>query len=289
MVPAAPVHSPAETYLASAAGPWTRNGRPRSYTAASLSQYLGAEATRWLACDVVDVAVASYGDQPGRFAIAEIFQFHSDRDAFAAYSVRRDKNRNFAEIPDEAFRTRNSVVVWRGAAVVRVIGPEGGDHGPIDALVRAIVQPMAQSAGRPAGFEMFPPALLIPRSEVLTREPAFGYEFLRNSMMVSFNVGATGVEGLIHSQSTLDETQNAFQQYRQSVGRSAKTLDPVLKLGDEGFFAQDPMLGNIVAFRSGLSLVIFRGNARPEALIDLATATDARIRRGSKSTVASGE
>ena len=100
----------------------------------------------------------------------------------------------------------------------------------------------------------------------------------RGSAIARIRAGNALIEVLRHPSKNDREALAAFEAFRGSVTLSAKTLDPVLGIGNEAFFAQDTHLANTLSFRAGSDVVVLRGQAPPETLIRLAEVLAGRLR-----------
>jgi hypothetical protein len=278
--PAAPAvavpDSPLTPILADSLGEWSRRGAPRTWSSGSLDQYIGADAERWRLYELADMVAGTYDRADGSIAFVELYRFRAPSDAFGAYSTRRGFDARLVSVGDEAFVTARSLLAWKGSVVVRVVGGSR-DAQAIEALARVVTEPIPGGGAKPSELLFLAGQAIVPGTEIWTREDAFGYPFLRGSAMARILVGGAVIEVLRHPGENDREALAAFEEFRGSVTLSAKTIDPVLRVGNEAFFAQDSHLANTLGFRAGKDVVVLRGQAPPETLIRVAEDLAARL------------
>jgi hypothetical protein len=278
--PAAPAvavpDSPLTSILADSLGEWRRHGAPRTWSSGSLDQYIGADAERWRLYELADMVAGTYDRADGSIAFVELYRFRAPSDAFGAYSTRRGFDARLVSVGDEAFVTARSLLAWKGTVVLRVVGGSR-DTQAIEALARVVTEPIPGGGSKPSELLFLAGQSIVPGTEIWTREDAFGYSFLRGSAIAKILAGDAVIEVLRHPGRNDREAMAAFEEFRSSVTRSAKTIDPVLRVGNEAFFAQDSHLANTLGFRTGRDLVVLRGQAPPETLIRIAEDLAARL------------
>jgi len=279
--PAAAPDSPLAPILVESLGTWRRRGAPRTWSAASLQQYVGADADRWRRYDLLDTVVGAYDRADGAIAFVELYRFRAPSDAFGAYSTRRGFDARLVPVGDEAFVTAHSLLAWKGAVVLRIVG-NARDAGALEDLARRVAEPLPGGGARPAELLFLTGQSVVPGTEIWTREDALGYAMFRGSALARIRAGNGLVEVLRHPSRNDREALAVFEEFRGSITLSAKTLDPVLGIGNEAFFAQDAHLANTLAFRSGSDVVVLRGQAPPEALIQIAAALAGRLRTSAR-------
>jgi hypothetical protein len=136
---------------------------------------------------------------------------------------------------------------------------------------------MPAAPSKPAVFNFFPNDPRIPNSERYSAEAGFGEGILANSFQASFNVTGDKVDGLIIPAANKDAAGRILLAYRNLYVRNGKLLDPIDNLGEDNFTAEDKYLGRAVAFRIDRFVIAFNGYSDRQKLVDLASATDAKI------------
>jgi hypothetical protein len=274
----APVQaSPLEPILAESLDGWTRSGTPRTWSAAALSDYIGPDAERWKRYALFDTAVGSYERPDGSLAIVELYRFRAPSDAFGAYSTRRGFDARLVPVGNEGFATSHSLLAWKGQVVIRIVG-KSRDSAALEKLGAVVAASLGEGSGKPSALAFLATLPIVPGTEIWTEEDGLGYAMFRGSAMAQIRAGDAVLELLRHPDKDDREAQSLFEEFRNSVTLSAKTIDPVLGVGNEAFFAQDTHLANTLAFRAGSDVVVLRGQAAPETFIRTAEAIAARLR-----------
>jgi len=238
--------------------------------------YLGPEGPTFAAYQTLDDTVGKYSaTSGGGFATVEIFRFPDFVKAFGAYSLQKDGNLRFIDIPNESFVKPHSVHIWRGPFYVRIIGEGAPDS--VTALAKFVSDKMPPAPGKPAIFAFLPDKLRVPNSERYSAEKGFGQGFLGNSFQAEFNVDGDVVDGLVIPAVSKQAAGQILVTYRNLYTRNGKLLDPIPNLGEDNFTAEDRFLGRVVAFRIDRFLVAFNGFKERQHLVDLATQADQKI------------
>lgn len=269
--------SPLAPILAESLGRWQRQGAPRTWSAESLDLYLGTDAGRWRLYGLVDTVVGSYDHPDGATALVELYRFRTASDAFGAYSTRRGFDARLVPVGDEAFVTTRALLAWKGSVVLRIVG-DARDRESLEELARGATAPLPGGGEKPAGLSFLAGQDVVPGTEIWTREDALGYPMFRGSSLARIRAGGATVDVLWHPSGNDRDALAVFEEFRSSVTLSARTLDPVLRIGNEAFFAHDSLLANTLAFRSESDVVVLRGQAPPETLIQVAAELAAKLR-----------
>lgn len=269
--------SPLESILAESLGDWKRSGAPRTWSAASLGDYIGSDAERWKRYALFDTVAGSYERADGSLAIVELYRFRAPSDAFGAYSTRRGFDARLVPVGNEGFATSHSLLAWKGQAVIRIVG-KSTDPVALEKLGVIVAASLGEGSAKPSALAFLSTLPVVPGTEIWTEEDGLGYAMFRGSAMAQIHAGDTVLELLRHPDRNDREAQTLFEEFRNSVILSAKTIDPVLGVGNEAFFAQDTHLANTLAFRAGSDVVVLRGQAAPETFIRAAEAIAARLR-----------
>ena len=240
-------------------------------------QYLGPEGPTFAAYQTLDDTVGKYSatDASGGFATVEIFRFPDFVKAFGAYSLQKDGNLRFIDIPNEAFVKPHSVHIWRGPFYVRIIGEGGPDS--VTKLASFVADKMPPAPGKPAIFGFLPDKMRVPNSERYSAEKGFGQAFLGNSFQAQFNIDGDVVDGLVIPAMSKQAGGQILAMYKTLYMRNGKLLDPIPNLGEDNFTAEDRFLGRVVAFRIDRFVVAFNGYKDRQHLVDLATQADQKI------------
>ncbi len=227
--------------------------------------------------EVLDCTIGNYTATTGDgFATVEIYRFPDFVKAFGAYSTRKTLNIQFLDIVNEAFQTKHAVHLWRGPFYVRVISG-GASADSVRKLVSFVAERMPAAPGKPAVFNFFPVDTRVPNSERYSAESGFQEGILANSFQASFKAGGDQIDGLIIPAANKDAAARILAAYRNLYVHNGKLLDPIDNLGEDNFTAEDKYLGRAVAFRIDRFLIAFNGYGDRQKLLDLASATDARI------------
>ncbi len=198
--------------------------------------------------------------------------------AFGAYSVHKKGPRQFINIENEAFASKNSIHLWRGPFYVCIVG-SGGTAGPaaMQRLLTTVIAHMPAAPARPAVFNFLPTADRVPNSERYSVDSGFGQPFLGNSFQADFTTASGPVTGLVIPAADKNAATAMLAAYRMLYVRNGKLLDPIPNLGEENFSAEDKFLGRAVAFRIDRFLIAFNGYTDRQTIVNLADATDQRI------------
>ena len=242
-----------------------------------MAQYLGPEGPTFAAYQTLDDTVGKYSatDGSGGFATVEIFRFPDFVKAFGAYSLQKDGNLRFIDIPNEAFVKPHSVHIWRGPFYVRIIGQGSPDS--VTKLASFVADKMPPAPGKPAIFTFLPDKMRIPNSERYSAEKGFGQGFLGNSFQAQFNIDNDVVDGLVIPAVNKQAAGQVLALYKELYKHNGKLLDPIPNLGEDNFTAEDRYLGRVVAFRIDRFVVAFNGFQDRQHLIDLSTQADQKI------------
>jgi hypothetical protein len=278
--------SPLEPSLSESLGEWKRSGAPRTWSAASLDLYIGPDAERWRRYGLLDTVTGSYERADGSIAIVELYRFRAASDAFGAYSTRRGFDARVVSVGNEGFATAHSLVAWKGPVVVRIVG-KSPDRAALEKLGVIVAASLAEGSAKPSGLAFLAGLPIVSGTEIWTEEEGLGYAMFRGSALARIQAGDAVLELLRHADQSDREAQTLFEEFRNSVTLSAKTIDPVLGVGNEAFFAQDTHLANTLAFRAGSDVVVLRGQASPETFIRIAEAIASRLRATVPAGVAS--
>lgn len=243
-----------------------------------IGAYLENEGAHLLHYEVIDATVGKYTTAGNGFATVEIFRFPDFVKAFGAYSTTKKGPVRFLDVPNEAYASKFGVHLWRGPFYVRVVGNGGpGGSQAVEALARFVADRMPAAPGKPAVFNFFPNDVRVVNSERYSSESGFDQPILANSFQATFNSGGSPVEGLIIPAADKAAAQRIMEAYRQLYIRNGRLLDPVINLGEDNFTAEDKYLGRAVTFRIDRFVIAFNGFTDRQRIVDLATATDARI------------
>ncbi len=258
---------------------WRLESDPVVVPGNKLASYLDGEASIFISYGAVDLAAGNYLTTGGNgFATVEIFRFPDFVKAFGAYSVHKKGPRQFINIENEAFASKNSIQLWRGPFYVRIVG-SGGTEGPaaMQRLLTAVIAHMPAAPARPAVFNFLPTADRVPNSERYSVDSGFGQPFLGNSFQADFTTANGPVTGLVIPAADKNAAAAMLAAYRMLYVRNGKLLDPIPNLGEENFSAEDKFLGRAVAFRIDRFLIAFNGYTDRQTIVNLADATDQRI------------
>lgn len=257
---------------------WRLEEDPMVVPADRMGTYLGADGQHFTRYEVIDVTAGKYVALDGRgFATVEIFRFPDFVKAFGAYSMRKDAARRFLEIENEAYVSKFAVHLWRGPFYVRVTGGAANAFDSLTNLASFVAERMPAAPSKPAVFAFFPVDTRVPGSERYSADIGFGQAILGNSFQAKFNIGGDVHEGLIIPSPNRATATRILDAYKNLYIRNGKLLDPVPKLGEDNFTAEDKYLGRAVAFRIDRFVVAFNGYKERQKLVDLAIATDARM------------
>lgn len=256
---------------------WRLESDPIVVPKEHIVQYLGPEGPTFAAYQTLDDTVGKYGatDGGGGFATVEIFRFPDFVKAFGAYSLQKEGNLRFIDIPNEAFVKPHSVHIWRGPFYVRIIGEGSPDS--VTKLASFVADKMPPAPGKPAIFAFLPDKMRVPNSERYSAEKGFGQAFLGNSFQAQFNVDNDVVDGLVIPAANKQAAGQILATYKALYARNGKLLDPIPNLGEDNFTAEDRYLGRVVAFRIDRFIVAFNGYQDRQHLIDLSTQADQKI------------
>jgi len=221
--------------------------------------------------------VGSYARADGSLAIVELYRFLAPSSAFSAYSTRRGLDARLVSVGNEAFATAHSLLAWKGQVVIRIVG-KSTDPAALEDLGTMVASSLAAGSTKPSELEFLAGLPVVPGTEIWTQEDGLGYAMFRGSAMARIRAGDAVLDLLRHPDRNDREAQTLFEEFRSSVTLSAKTIDPVLGVGNEAFFAQDTHLANTLAFRAGSDVVVLRGQATPETFIRSAETIATRLR-----------
>ena len=255
---------------------WKLDEDPIVIPADRLQSYLGADADRYVAYEVLDTTIGKYsGTDGGSFATVEIYRFPDFVKAFGAYSMHKDGPMQFLQIANEAFAKPRSINIWRGPFYVRITGATRGD-----ALVRLasfVADRMPPAPSRPAVFSFLPENGRVPGSERYTAEPVLGQPYLANAFRTTYNLDGDVIEGLVLPAANKETAAKVLDAYKSLYVRNGKLLDPIPNLGEDNFTGEDRYLGRTIAFRIDRFVVAFNGFKDRQHLVDLSAAADQRI------------
>lgn len=256
---------------------WRLEQDPIVIPANRLGRYLDQDADHFARYEVLDGTIGNYNAIAGNgFATVEIYRFPDFVKAFGAYSTRKTGNVQFLDLANEAYVTRHAVHLWRGPFYVRVVGG-GTSSEAIKKLVSFVAERMPAAPAKPAVFNFFPSDSRVPNSERYSAEAGFGEGILANSFQASFNLAGEKLDGLIIPAANKQAAGRILMAYRNLYVRNGKLLDSIDNLGEDNFTAEDKYLGRAVVFRIDRFLIAFNGYGDRQKLVDLASATDARI------------
>ncbi|HEX9161712.1 MAG TPA: DUF6599 family protein [Thermoanaerobaculia bacterium] len=256
---------------------WRLEQDPIVIPADHLGSYLDQDVVHFSKYEVLDGTIGNYTATSGDgFATVEIYRFPDFVKAFGAYSTRKNGPMQFLDIANEAFQNRHTIHLWRGPFYVRVIGASS-DPNALRVLVTKVAERMPAAPSKPAVFNFFPVDTRIANSERYSAEAGFGEGILANSFQASFNATGDKVDGLIIPAANKEAAGRLLVAYRNLYVRNGKLLDPINNLGEDNFTAEDKYLGRAVAFRIDRFVIAFNGYCDRQKLVDLASATDARI------------
>ncbi|MEO6259818.1 MAG: DUF6599 family protein, partial [Thermoanaerobaculia bacterium] len=213
-----------------------------------LTSYLGADSSRYLRYEVLDVTIGKYSGigQPG-FATVEIYRFPDFVKAFGAYSMNKSGSYTLLSLANESFAKPHSINIWRGSFCVRVVG-----SGPGDSLLKLagfVADRMPPAPGKPAVFAFLPDKDRVPSSERYSAEPTLGQAYLANSFQAMFNVDGDMIQGIVLPAANKKAAGDVLDRFRNLYVQNGKLLDPIPNLGEDNFTGEDRYLGRTVAFR----------------------------------------
>jgi hypothetical protein len=242
-----------------------------------LNSYLGPiDAPRFAKYETLDLTSGKYSTLVSDgFATVEIFRFPDFVKAFGAYSMGKNGNHRFLDIPNESFAKAHSIHVWRGPYYVRITG-----EGPADTLLRLatfVSDRMPPAPSKPAVFAFLPDKERVAGSERYSADSAFGQAYLANSFQATYNVDNDMIDGIVIPAASREAAANILDQYKGLYLHNGKLLDPIPNLGEDNFTAEDRYLGRVVAFRIDRFVIAFNGYRERQHLVDLATSADQRI------------
>lgn len=167
--------------------------------------------------------------------------------------------------------------------MLRIVGSTRAPQS-LEELARLATEQLPGGGAKPALLLFLGGQSVVPGTEIWTREDALGYPMFRGSALARIRAGDAVIEVLRHSEKSDSDALSVFEAFRGSVTLSARTLDPVLRVGNEAFFAQDAHLTNTLAFRAGTDVVVLRGQPPLDALTRVAEELAGRLRTQPRTT-----
>jgi hypothetical protein len=103
---------------------WQKTSDTRAYAAKNLWQYIDGDADRYISAGVISVATSEYKYRDEVEAVVDVYKMSDSAGAHKIFSGEQSKDGKSVVLGDEALCYEQSVIVRKGAYLVRIVAYE---------------------------------------------------------------------------------------------------------------------------------------------------------------------
>jgi hypothetical protein len=241
---------------------WAFSKAPRAFNPDNLFELIDGAADGFVAYGVQQMVTADYTQAgTGYQAVIEAYQMKDPLNAFGKYSEERSPDSQFLEVGNEGYSGGTSVNFWAGQFYVKVTTFE--DKEPIRQeilkLAKAVAGKVSTPGAAPAELAWFPKENQVPHTAKYIPKDVLAQSYLANGFEAKYKGGAKDHKVVVIGADDAAAARESLTRYRQSVEKSGKGVKTIAAPGEGGFVGRDSFYGNVVAVRSGKTIVVSLG------------------------------
>jgi hypothetical protein len=234
---------------------WTVSGGPAYYGPDDLFEYINGAARMYLSFGFERLAHVRWSpaDHPGSNIVLDIYDMGSELGAYGVYTSGRPLDAETHAWGSEGYRSGKIAVAWKGSVYIHASCSV--DSPPLTGLLEKIVASTATrlsgDAGQPELYDLLPVEGLVRNSDRYVARDLLGHAFLPGGMIARYEIEGELLTLFfceLGSDAAAEQVMAKLREYEELEG---KILGIASKIGDEGFRAEDPGLGRLLAARSG--------------------------------------
>lgn len=254
---------------------WTRAGRLERFAPDNLFEYIDGEADAVIPFGFRSLTQATYRRGEAE-CVVDIYDMGSAEGAFGLFRSRSSVQAQPVDVGSEGAADEARVEFWQGRYYVAAGVPSPKEQKRVLALARGVARDLPPTAAWPAYLGLLPAEHRVPRSEQYTPISFLGQEALRHAVSAHYKL--PGRQAMMFACRYADVPQAAGALARFGAYFEKKLTPRPLSLGNGGFTAREPLLGQLAVFRRGRFLGGMTGYAKGAAAHALLADLDRRLK-----------
>ena len=241
---------------------WSRTSEPKRYNPDDLWEYINGAAETFVTYGFQEAATATYHDAGRKLeATIDIYRMGDATGAYGMYAEERNPGATFLKVGAEGYRSGNTLNFWAGPAYVKITSPRETPEvaAALEALAGEVARRVGEAGSRPAVFDRFPAAGLVPHSLKVLPRDVLAQSYLSNGFEGEYKEGAGSWKLVLVTFDADEAAAGALDRYRAFLASSGPAPKSIASPGQGGFAGKDSYYGLIVAARAGHDLGIAVG------------------------------
>jgi len=233
---------------------WARSSEPKRYGPGNLWEYINGAAETFLTFGFQEVATADYADAARTLEVTiDIYRMGDAVGAYGMYAEERNPDAAFLQVGAEGYRSGNVLNFWAGPCYVKLTAPREDPAlaAGLEALAAEVARRVGQTGPRPAVFDRFPTAGLVPHSFKVLPKDVLAQSYLSNGFEAEYRDGAKPWKLLLVALDADEDAAAALDRYRAFLASSGPAPQRITAPGQGGFVGKDGYYGLVVAARAG--------------------------------------
>ena len=241
---------------------WTRTREPRRYGPGNLWEYINGAAESFLAFGFQEAATAGYADGARQLEVTvDIYRMSDPLGAYGMYAEERNPAATFLAVGAEGYRSGNVLNFWAGPCYVKLTAPREDPAlaAGLESLATEVARRIGHQGARPAAFDRFPSAGMVPHSYKVVPKDVLGQSYLANGFEAQYKDGTTAWKLLLVPFEADEGASGALDEYRGFLASAGSPPRTITAPGNGGFVGKDGYYGLVAAARAGRYLGIAVG------------------------------
>lgn len=232
---------------------WQLAEAPRTFLPSSLFEYINGAAESYLAYAFEELIVADYSRQsPASMLTLEIYEMGTSENAFGIYSQERSPESEFLSIGGEGYYETGSLNFIAGSKYIKILCPDcGAEDKPALLRFGRSIEENLPGRDLPRPLRFFPRDHLIARSERYIRQNVFGFSFLENAYIASYEVEGRTLDLFLIEAGDEDKAGTMLRRYLESQKDNGEVPDAEAL----GFHWRDRYMKNVFVTQEGRFLL----------------------------------
>jgi hypothetical protein len=245
---------------------WSVSEGPAYYGPDDLFEYINGAARMYLSFGFERLAHVRWApaDHPGSSIVLDIYDMGSELGAYGVYTSGRPLDAETNEWGSEGYRSGKIAVAWKGHVYIHASCSV--DSPPMTGLLGKIVAMTANrlsgDAGQPEFYDLLPVEGRLKNSDRYVAKDLLGHAFLPGGMIARYEIEGEQLTLFfceLESDAAAEQVMAKLRAYEELEG---EILGVENEIGGDGFRAEDPGLGRLLAARSGRMIAgIFGGSS----------------------------
>ena len=235
---------------------WRLDGQPAVYVPSSLYDYINGQAELYLSYGFQRLVTGTFMNPtvPDEFIVADVYDMGGKLNAFGIYSIYEDEGQIPLNVGAEGLRGDRFFALYKGPYFI-LITAETTDQAAGEHLTQLIAGSIPGDTDLPPELRYLPEKGLIRGTLRYTPEGLFGYDFLPRGIKGRYKATPAPVTLFVVFCNSQSEARTVLNRYRAYIEQEATSSTLVDRLGEEGFFGEEPYHGGVMVVRSGRFVV----------------------------------